>query len=43
VTVTVLASVVLHGITAPPVVRAYARKVERLPDGAPELSESTTR
>ena len=37
VTVAVLASVVLHGITAPPLMRAYARKVERLPDGAPEL------
>jgi sodium/hydrogen antiporter len=36
-TVTVLASVVLHGLTALPGVRAYARNTERLPAGAPEL------
>jgi sodium/hydrogen antiporter len=36
-TVTVLASVVLHGVTALPGVRAYARSTERLPEGAPEL------
>jgi sodium/hydrogen antiporter len=36
-TVTVLASVVLHGLTALPGVRAYARSTERLPEGAPEL------
>jgi sodium/hydrogen antiporter len=36
-TVTVLASVMLHGLTALPGVRAYARSTERLPDGAPEL------
>jgi sodium/hydrogen antiporter len=36
-TVTVLASVALHGVTALPFVRAYARSAERLPDGAPEL------
>jgi sodium/hydrogen antiporter len=39
VTMTVLASVVLHGISAPPLVRAYARVAEGLPAGAPELSE----
>jgi hypothetical protein len=37
-TVTVLARVVLHGLTAPPGVRAYARSIERLTAGAPELS-----
>jgi sodium/hydrogen antiporter len=36
-TVTVLASVALHGLTARPGVRAYARGTERLPAGAPEL------
>jgi sodium/hydrogen antiporter len=36
-TVTVLASVLLHGLTALPGVRAYARSTERLPEGAPEL------
>jgi sodium/hydrogen antiporter len=36
-TVTVLASVALHGVTALPFVRAYARRAERLPEGAPEL------
>jgi sodium/hydrogen antiporter len=36
-TVTVLASVVLHGLTALPGVRAYARSTERLPARAPEL------
>jgi sodium/hydrogen antiporter len=36
-TVTVLASVALHGLTALPGVRAYARSTERLPEGAPEL------
>jgi sodium/hydrogen antiporter len=38
-TVTVLASVALHGLSARPFVRAYAGEVERLPAGAPELSE----
>jgi NhaP-type Na+/H+ or K+/H+ antiporter len=37
-TVTVLASVALHGLTARPFVRAYARSAERLPAEAPELS-----
>jgi sodium/hydrogen antiporter len=36
-TVTVLASVLLHGLTALPGVRTYARSTERLPEGAPEL------
>jgi NhaP-type Na+/H+ or K+/H+ antiporter len=36
-TVTVLASVALHGLTALPFVRAYAREVERLPPDASEL------
>jgi len=36
-TVTVLASVVLHGLSAPPFVRSYGREVERLPPSAPEL------
>jgi sodium/hydrogen antiporter len=36
-TVTVLASVVLHGLSAAPLVRSYAREVERLPPSAPEL------
>jgi sodium/hydrogen antiporter len=36
-TVTVLASVALHGVTALPFVRAYARSAERLPADAPEL------
>jgi NhaP-type Na+/H+ or K+/H+ antiporter len=39
VTVAVLASVVLHGLTARPLVGAYARSVERLPTGAPELTQ----
>ena len=37
-TLTVLASVVLHGISAPLLVRAYAHAAERLPADAPELS-----
>jgi sodium/hydrogen antiporter len=36
-TVTVLASVALHGLSAVPLVRRYAREVERLPPSAPEL------
>ena len=36
-TVTVLASVALHGLSAVPFVRSYARDVERLPPSAPEL------
>jgi sodium/hydrogen antiporter len=36
-TVTVLASVVLHGLSAAPFVRSYTREVERLPPSAPEL------
>jgi NhaP-type Na+/H+ or K+/H+ antiporter len=38
VTVTVLASVLAHGITAPPLVRMYARRLETLPRTAPELT-----
>lgn len=38
VTLTVMASVVLHGISAPPLVRAYARAAERLPADAPEVA-----
>jgi NhaP-type Na+/H+ or K+/H+ antiporter len=37
-TVTVLASVALHGLSARPFVGAYARSAERLPPDAPELS-----
>lgn len=37
VTVTVLASVLAHGISAPPLVRIYARRLEALPATAPEL------
>jgi sodium/hydrogen antiporter len=37
-TVTVLASVALHGLTARPLVRAYARSAGRLRAEAPELS-----
>ena len=36
-TVTVLASVLLHGLSAVPFVRSYAHDVERLPPSAPEL------
>jgi NhaP-type Na+/H+ or K+/H+ antiporter len=36
-TVTVLASVMLHGLTALPGVRAYARSAERLSEATPEL------
>jgi NhaP-type Na+/H+ or K+/H+ antiporter len=36
-TVTVLASAALHGLSAVPLVRRYAREVERLPPSAPEL------
>jgi NhaP-type Na+/H+ or K+/H+ antiporter len=39
-TVTVLASVFLHGITARPFARAYARKLEDLPPDAPELADT---
>lgn len=35
-TVTVLASVFLHGITARPLARAYSRAIEHLPPDAPE-------
>jgi sodium/hydrogen antiporter len=38
VTMTVLASVVLHGISAPLLSRAYARRVQRMAADAPELS-----
>jgi NhaP-type Na+/H+ or K+/H+ antiporter len=37
-TVTVLASVFLHGITARPLARAYGRRIEDLPPDAPEHS-----
>jgi sodium/hydrogen antiporter len=36
-TVTVLASVALHGLSAVPFVRSYAHEAERLPPSAPEL------
>jgi NhaP-type Na+/H+ or K+/H+ antiporter len=38
VTMTVLASVVLHGLSAPLLSRAYARRVRRMDADAPELS-----
>lgn len=38
VTMTVLASVVLHGLSAPPLTRAYARRVQRMAADAPELA-----
>ena len=38
VTMTVLASVVLHGLSAPPLTRAYARRVQRMASDAPELA-----
>jgi sodium/hydrogen antiporter len=38
VTMTVLASVVLHGISAPLLSRAYARRVQRMDADAPEIS-----
>jgi sodium/hydrogen antiporter len=38
VTMTVLASVVLHGLSAPLLSRAYSRRVQRLGSDAPELS-----
>ena len=37
VTLTVLASVVLHGLSAPLLARAYARRVQRMAADAPEL------
>jgi len=37
VALTVLLSVVLHGLTAVPAVDAYARRLRDLPEGAPEL------
>ncbi len=39
-TLTVLASVLLHGLTARPLARAYSRRIEELPEEAPELSGS---
>lgn len=42
-TVAVLASVLLHGITAPPLVRVYARRLETLPPEAPELTHDGPR
>jgi NhaP-type Na+/H+ or K+/H+ antiporter len=41
-TVTVLASVFLHGITARPLTRAYSRHVKSLPADAPEHAETET-
>jgi NhaP-type Na+/H+ or K+/H+ antiporter len=38
VTMTVLASVVLHGLSAPLLSRAYSRRVQRMGSDAPELS-----
>jgi NhaP-type Na+/H+ or K+/H+ antiporter len=40
VTVTVLASVLAHGLSARPLAAAYGRRVEGLPSGAPELGEA---
>ena len=40
-TVTVLASVLLHGLTARPLSRLYARRIESLPDDAPEFNDTT--
>ena len=40
VTMTVLASVVLHGLSAPLLARAYERRVQRMSADAPELSPS---
>jgi NhaP-type Na+/H+ or K+/H+ antiporter len=40
VTMTVLASVVLHGLSAPVLARAYERRVQRMGADAPELSPS---
>jgi NhaP-type Na+/H+ or K+/H+ antiporter len=42
-TVVVLASVVLHGLSARPLVALYARKLEDLPGDAPELSAHRSR
>ena len=39
-TVTVLASVFLHGFTARPLSRAYSRHVSSLPEGSPELDRT---
>jgi sodium/hydrogen antiporter len=36
-TVTILASIALHGLSTVPSVRSYAREVERLPPSAAEL------
>ena len=38
-TVTVLASIVAHGVSARPGVRAYARRIETLPEDAPEMMD----
>jgi len=38
--VTVLLSIVLHGLTAMPGMNLYAKHLERLPDGAPEHQET---
>jgi NhaP-type Na+/H+ or K+/H+ antiporter len=38
VTMTVLASVVLHGVSAPLLSRAYSRRVQRMDADAPEVS-----
>jgi hypothetical protein len=38
-TVTILASIALHGLSTVPPVRSYAREVERLPPSAPELRD----
>jgi NhaP-type Na+/H+ or K+/H+ antiporter len=39
VTLTVLVSVVAHGVTARPLSRRYGERVAVLPDGAPERSD----
>ena len=38
-TMTILGSVVLHGVSATPLARAYGRSVEDLDDGAAELDD----
>ena len=36
---TVLLSILLHGLSAGPGINWYARKVQALPDGAPEHAD----
>jgi NhaP-type Na+/H+ or K+/H+ antiporter len=41
VTLTIALSVIAHGLSAGPAVRAYARFIDRLPPGAPELGHAS--